>query len=366
MAEVLTPILQTSTSMTMLHTSPDVFQNASPPQNHHHQHTRSAQLPRSSIYNPQGGMVGYRGTAAAPVAPYAFQSTPNLRLEHRSSPTVEPYGRHAGQLTAPLPVIGAVQASSSSASTVSTSSSSNPSFTHHLGSKDDTALPTTRRPADVNLRPLSSVVLPAPADMTVKPSPDRYRRSRRVDSNGSTKPQQVGGSAAPSGSGMATVGHLYNPTIAVPPPIRPGHQRTSSADDTQLPRQNSYDQAKRYRRRSLGGFEPTAPPASAPVTPSAAQESAVQFNGIQKADERKIRPVASFDRPNSHHERQSSGESVHSHRSQSRPSSVSVPEIYFLFSHYHMLTFRYRCAGTPTPNPVSPNTSRPCRGLRSS
>ena len=87
-------------------------------------------------------------------------------------------------------------------------------------------------------------------DTPVKSSPDRYRRpaQKRVDSNGAapktSSPQQ--GSAQPSGSGMATVSHLYQP----PPQM----QRQQSVDD--MAAQKSKDElAKRYRRRSLNNLE---------------------------------------------------------------------------------------------------------------
>ncbi|KAJ4373342.1 bud neck involved protein [Neocucurbitaria cava] len=41
----------------------------------------------------------------------------------------------------------------------------------------------------------------------------------------------------------------------MPPPVRPGHNRASSVDDTQIPHSGGIDAAKRYRRRSFNGLE---------------------------------------------------------------------------------------------------------------
>lgn len=90
-------------------------------------------------------------------------------------------------------------------------------------------------------------------DQPVKASPDRYRRpaQKRTDSNNAAPkvaPPQFG-SAPPSGSGMASVGHLYQQQQ--PQPV----QRQTSVDDMAATKPSSAELAKRYRRRSLNNLE---------------------------------------------------------------------------------------------------------------
>lgn len=159
MAEVLSPHVQPSSSIAMLHSRPssaDAFQGS--------QQQRNGPAPRSMYNNGQN--TGYRGTTAPAVQPYAFQSTPNLRAESRnvSAPTTS-HGGMGGHKPTP------------SASTSSSGTSSQPS------SKDDSLMDS---------RPLSMINLSSPAldlsfssfDSTPKASPDRYRRpaQKRNDS----------------------------------------------------------------------------------------------------------------------------------------------------------------------------------------
>ncbi|KAF2183776.1 hypothetical protein K469DRAFT_689900 [Zopfia rhizophila CBS 207.26] len=340
MAQVLAPIVQTSSSITMLHSSSDAFQNT-PSTQPHHQQSRSSQMPRSQIYNTQNGGAGYRGTSSAPIAPYAFSSTPQLRQENRSSPAPgNPYNQpqiappsNSAKLGHPS------HPSSSSDSTVSTSGSSSRSMAGpQFASKDDTTLGVEHRKSTVDALPTSAIAPStsapdlslSPFDAPVKPSPDRYRRgTRRVDSNNSVPTSSftptpthspslhssyasvVSGSFKPSSVSSLAVTELE-------PPKRPGHNRANSADDMQLPRQGSMDQAKRYRRRSLGGFEATN---LAPVTSTIAP---VPITSAMKRPSQEFRPSSNSSQPGSRagssHERQGSAGSVSSGTS-ARPSS---------------------------------------------
>ncbi|KAL1637945.1 bud neck involved protein [Neofusicoccum ribis] len=230
-------------------------------------------MPRTQYYNTSGGGIGYRGSSATPVQTYAFQQTPQLRPENRStSAPVNPYSQaQAFQPTlAPTKQGHATHPSSSSGSTASSSSSNQSSTRQRSGSKDDSALSHQRAKSADDLlrkpnatmdssRQISAINLSTSVpdltltsfETTAKSSPDRYRRSRNVSGPASPPLPQESKSAAPSGSGMAGVAHLYKGNGLSP---RPGHNRTSSMDDSTLPRSNS-EQAKRYRRRSLGGFE---------------------------------------------------------------------------------------------------------------
>ncbi|KAI9779549.1 MAG: bud neck involved protein [Geoglossum umbratile] len=219
-------------------------------------------------------------------------------------------------------------------------------------------------------------VIPAAiASSSSKPSPDRYRRNRRQENSapasGSQQTILPNGSALPSGSGMAAVGHLYNhpaqsnsspslhtyqsfgsltqphssrsvgvngvstglggqslagkPTLvaAYPEQIRP-----ASVDDMHLNKQSSQELAKRYRRRSLGTLSPAEfegigqeeiNQALLQLRQGVAQAQPTLSTAPQK--DTKISPGNT--RPESSHGRNSSAESTASTRSSSsRPSSV--------------------------------------------
>ncbi|KAL1634628.1 bud neck involved protein [Diplodia intermedia] len=226
-------------------------------------------MPRTQYYNTPGGGIGYRGSSATPVQAYAFQQTPQLRQENRStSAPVNPYSQAQAFSTtlAPTKQGHATHPSSSSGSTASSSSSNQSSTRQRSGSKDDSALSqshqrtksatsstdSSRQLSAINLSTSVPDLTLTSFDTPAKSSPDRYRRSRNT-SSGPSSPSlpQDSKSAAPSGSGMAGVAHLYKNNAPNP---RPGHNRTSSMDDIVLPRANS-EQAKRYRRRSLNNFE---------------------------------------------------------------------------------------------------------------
>ncbi|KAI9675772.1 MAG: bud neck involved protein [Caeruleum heppii] len=296
-----------------------------------------------------GGNVGsYRGqTSHAPVAPYAFTSTPglgNAAYGQHNQPT--PHLRQENR-TSSAPVVSHLRpdydpkvASNpqrhSATTTVSTASSSSAEVT------PANALPPTN--ADTHTghggRPLSSVNLatPAPTYASVasgaaaKPSPDRYRRvTRRTD----TVPAFAGppsqtrpNSAQPSGSGMATVGHLYSnvaqasayPALHTYPPNgtqynmpsnrNSAQSKISSVDDMHVPRQSNTEQAKRYRRRSISSLD-------------AKDYTQMDATQARVTEPRPSPPEASPNRVNPSHVRTGSGGSTTSARSNlSRPSSV--------------------------------------------
>ncbi|KAH0537302.1 hypothetical protein FGG08_005892 [Glutinoglossum americanum] len=239
-------------------------------------------------------------------------------------------------------------------------------------------------------RPMSTIensvpVLPVGmASSNSKPSPDRYRRTRRQETgaavSGSQQAILPNGSAPPSGSGMAAVGHLYNHpaqsssspslhtyqsfSLTPPHPSRnasisgvnsgiggpnhspkpapvagyPGQTRPVSADDMQLNSQSPQELARRYRRRSVSTL-------NAAEFEGLRQEEITQTMRQLQQGVSQIRPVPSTPphqsqkdtkvspsstRPGSSHGRNNSAESVESARSShSRPSSAkqnsSVP-----------------------------------------
>ncbi|KAF1980298.1 hypothetical protein BU23DRAFT_5962 [Bimuria novae-zelandiae CBS 107.79] len=331
MATVLAPIVQTSTTITMLHSSSDAFPNAATQP--HHTQQRSSQMPRSQSYNAQATGAGYRGTHA-PIAPYAFSSTPQLRQEARSAST-----QHQQSVQQPAPAANSgrlghpTHASSSSDSTVSTSGSSNRS----VATREDgdfkksvmDGLPSSL--AFSTASPDLSLSIPG---APVKPSPGRYRRAPgRTDSSNSgtassststpTPTQQspsIGATAPPSGA-RSNNGLQLNTELL--PPVRPGHNRASSVDDMHVPRLAASEQAKRYRRRSLSGIEAMAStPAPLPTTTAATPTVSASKRPTQE-----LQPVSSSNRhdrrPSSSqsHERQGSSGSTTSSHASNRPSS---------------------------------------------
>jgi len=282
MAQVLAPIVQTSGSITMLHSSPDAFQNT--PSQPHHQQQRSSQMSRSQPYNAASAGSGYRGTSA-PIAPYAFSSTPQLRQEMRSSSAPSQQGLQQQAQPANSRLGHPTHASSSSDSTVSTSGSSSRSLAApSFGTKDE----DMRKSIVDGMASVSTSIpdlsLLSFSDAQVKPSPGRYRRAPgRTDSYNSgtaspstlTPTQQSPAIGAPANFGTARPNAQPPSLVELPPPVRPGHNRASSVDDMEMPRGGSVDQAKRYRRRSLSGLDanamvvntaPLAPVSSTPVT----------------------------------------------------------------------------------------------------
>ena len=369
MAALVQSFPSPSSTITMLQTRPsssDAFQTGSQNQ----QHQRNSPMPRN-IYNTSvGGMAAgnYRGhTSTPPVSPYAFTSTPvtpnggnplrqhpttpHLRQENRttSAPTI-PFTQQTTSLSTAtnrprLPAVSPLPLDLGNAF----------SPQQQMNSKDDTSI-TSSHIKQINPRPLSSIELnspslatPPPITTTAKPSPDRYRRNnRRPDTQGS--PGAIitqGGSAPPSGSGMATIGHLYNiptqssstPSLSTYPSYRRSQSPLShsgsdgssatliSSDDMNLPKQSISEQAKRYRRRSISSLEAkeyTSQSFEVPIPPSTPPKTYAAMLASPAPQERKeARGPTTLQRPDSSHGRQGSSESASTGRSNSRPPSVS-------------------------------------------
>ena len=377
MAALVQSYPQQSSTVTMLQTRPSSASGPFQSRGQTQPQLQNSQMPRH-VYSLNTGGLGttsYRGhTSSTPVAPYAFTSTPGLPNNSnplRQNPTT-PHLR-AENRTSSAPVIPHTQQTVSGAPSNQTRPRPPTNYTLSQDSlvststqqglaKDDSAV-ITQRVANNNPRPLSSIELSLPdfgsinLGTTSKPSPDRYRRNhRRAEtavpaSNGST-----GGSALPSGSGMATVGHLYNQPTFSPsshsqlpyrgPQLSPNQDntilqgaqmRSASKDDMNLHQQSSSEQAKRYRRRSVSSLEvgdlasqQVVPKEqfSAPLPkPHAATASSPYIAGQQDARR------SPNQQSSSSHGRTDSDESISSTRSNSRPSSVS--------SYYHYNPLRY-------------------------
>ena len=366
MAAMVQSFPSPTSTMTMLQTRPassDAFQNGSQGQ----QNQRNSQMPRN-IYNTSvGGMAAgsYRGhTSTSPVSPYGFSNAPilpNASNPLRQHPTTVPPPRLENRTASAPSVPTAQQASPQNSSIpnrprppiINTASTllGAPSSNNTSGSASIPPQPASR--------PLSTADLSLPSLQTVsyatvaKSSPDRYRRNhRRVETTGAlTTPNQTqGGSAMPSGSGMATVGHLYThptqtsstPSLTSYPSYR-GTQtasspitndynlgaqpRLASKDDLNLQRerQASTDLAKRYRRRSISSMEAkdfaiplseAGPPQHQGPTKSYAEMLA----GPSPQERMEVRTTPAVERPTSSHGRSGSNES-----SASGPASGRSP-----------------------------------------
>lgn len=239
---------------------------------------------RSSYYGTPNSTpnttAAYR-PAQAPIQPYAFTATPSLnpsspRQQQQSgggrvasAPPTLPRIQSHDPLTLANPARQSPNASTSNLSSSSTSSGDRYTF----GSRDDSSLPSQGG------RRLSNSVQPQPTFAQVvsaRASPERYRRAvpRSAGSPTGTMPgPQQKLSSAPSGSGVASVGHLYTPShsmdnadyarlAAARSHAQQQQQSVSrrnsahvmtSADDMQLYRQS--EDAKRVRRRSMPSME---------------------------------------------------------------------------------------------------------------
>ena len=368
MAALVQSLPSPSTStMTMLQTRPsssDAFQNASQGQ----QQFRSTQVPRN-IYNTSVGGMGtgnYRGhTSASPVAPYTFSGTPMMQSTAnplRQHPTTVSHPRLEAR-TSSAPSIPMVQPQSPGPSSrqrpppsnsVSTSSNPNSPLNplQHTTSMDDLSSPkqaSSRSLATLDLNPPSMQA--ASYANVAKSSPDRYRRNhRRAETAGglNSNPPQTG-STMPSGSGMASVGHLYThpnqtsstPTLSThpsyrgtPPNAQPSHEpdfnqqaRPASKDDLNVQRQSSSELAKRYRRRSISSLEAkeyALPPSELPPQTGKPKSYAAMLASPPPMERKESRGPTVYERPTSAHGRQESNESANSASSSSKSFSVCI------------------------------------------
>lgn len=340
-----TPTTSTITMLQGRPTSSEPFQNQSQSQ----QHPRGSQTSRSG-YNPATG-----GMSTTPVSSYAFasnaiQSGQNPLRQHPTStthPRIETRSMSVPTLTGLQLAQNAVSSNRLRASAMNNAPTPlNPSHPNALipspqqAHKDHTSVNYT------NSRPLSAIDLnsSAPSYATVaKSSPDRYRRNHQRAQTSSGLPgnsQPQGGSAVPSGSGMATVGHLYNhpshsnsspalssytsyrgTTTQVPiqrnlDPV--SHPRLASKDDMNLQRQASSELAKRYRRRSISSLEAKEFGIPASENPSLSPQPktyAAMLAGPSPTDRKDNRSPSTLERPSSAHGRNASAESSVSGRS---------------------------------------------------
>lgn len=364
MAALVQSYPQQSSTITMLQTCPSTASGPFQTGGQTQQQIRASQMPRN-IYNLSTGNMAptsYRGhTSMAPIAPYAFTSTPvltnnanplrqnpttpHLRTENRtSSAPIIPQAQqtHPGTTWNQPRLRQSIPFSTSTAIPDASNSAAGPS--QQALTRDNFDI-NAQRTAPVLPRPSSAIELslpdfnPSGIATTAKPSPDRYRRSKPVAGG-----QTSGGSALPSGSGMATVGHLYNQSISpatvhtqpsyrgspLPPNQDDMHHhglqpKSVSKDDSMLRRQSSAELAKRYRRRSVGNLN-TGDFTNVQFGPreqiSAAPTPAAVASNPFSSEKQEIRQSPRTSRPSSSHDRNGSNDSMTSVPSNSRPPSV--------------------------------------------
>ncbi|KAI9887112.1 MAG: bud neck involved protein [Watsoniomyces obsoletus] len=373
MAALVQPFPQQSSTVTLLQQGPVAGTSAfsvGPSLPAHSQHSpRSAQVSRAIYAAPAPVYGGYR----APAQTYAQavsqtppstagnmiqgQSAPHLRTENRtvSAPGSVMLGRPDDSASTSA---SASATESSSSTTSSKSPMSSPELmprSRPTMSRDDSSIATGSRLALSN-RPLSSINLTtstnAPPSVGFGPTkpaaPERYRRTNRrsefMGQPGANVTNAGRPNNGPSGSGMVTVGHLYDLAVSSVPPLhqhqqqqqqqqqlapihrarsssalgmttdRPAQIRTRSVDDLSVygPRTN---EPVRYRRRSSSGLDAPefgprngspvsagSPAGSPQLTPTSGRETPRRIS---------IQPA----RPEMAHQRNSSGESVQSARS---------------------------------------------------
>ena len=294
-------------------------------QHYHHHHPHHQQHQQQRLNNTTGNTYsspssGYRATSVAPVQPYAFQATPALRQETRtiSASSINPQIHSTSSSSASSAPRHGHGSTPSTSTTSSDMSSATSAKAQRSPSKDDMFAGSARN-SFINISSSVPDLSLTALDNTPKSSPNRYRRTpQRQDSSNSVHRNSVHGSAAPSGSGMAAVGHLYNPPT--PPPI--GQMVRTASDDLTVTKTNtnSSEAAKRYRRRSLNSLESgavavaAAKPSSAGGQSPPSDQRPVSHHGGQGSST--IRPV-------SFHSRTNSTESVNGRRGTSATPPVS-------------------------------------------
>ncbi|TVY91731.1 Protein BNI4 [Lachnellula willkommii] len=373
MAALVQSYPQSSSTVTMLQTRPSsasgILQNSSQSQSHHQYPTNTSHGQRNSFHGLNNGMgvSNYRGqTVVAPIAPYAFTSTPSLSVlgqRSQSAPHIQ-----SQQQTSSAPITPTVQQPESSnnkasrsrypaansVSTTSSGSSELSSVSQRSGSKDDSGIVGTARIASGAARPLSTVITspsgnlaPPIAASPVKTTPDRYRRpnNRRADSYTTSPPSTSQTPPASTSLAMPNVMQFYGGStqqpaatstsfdLQMPQFSKPAATAGTAADDMQLHRLGNSDQAKRYRRRSIhtvdvGGFSQ----GGASSSPEFLQQGSRQVSSAEGRIDQQGHPLRSSPivtiQPASSHGRNGSSDSVDSTRSShhSRPNSANKRE----------------------------------------
>ncbi|CAZ85449.1 unnamed protein product [Tuber melanosporum] len=251
-------------------------QSALPAQHHHLTPRNMGGYPNTNTGSNISGSSYRSGYSSAPVAPYAFTSTPGLS-NTKSALT----GPKISERTSSAAAAGHLDSRNRYPASDSVSSSSSASSDPSLRNQQAQSIVRSKeehsdgRP---NPRPVSTIStnlpLPPISSPTNRPSPDRYRRVNNGRASSHTG-QIGGGSAQPSGSGMAAVAAIYtqpgkaNSNPSLPPTTGnvggvgkapfigdyTGQLRSQSVDDIHTyrsPSAISNLQQMHDRRRSVG------------------------------------------------------------------------------------------------------------------
>lgn len=352
----LVQTLPQQTTTVMLSSRPSSSGGGFSSQSHQHNNGRSSSTPRYTYAAAAGSYRGMPGSGST-VAPYAFTSTPQLSTNttRQQTPLLRSENRtSSAPVLPPLSHLQQQQGMSLGGPIMSPRQQFNatPSMQQPQRTLDDNSISIRQVPANSPGRPMSMFNMPSSASMAPIPSsqghknsPDRYRRNaRRIESGDSGPNRMQHSSAQPSGSGMAAVGSLYSHHAQSnsSPSLNPYqlHRGTAynntaapqqtSADDMSLNRTQSSEQAKRYRRRSLGSLETAGLNHSEDThdTASPHPNAFIQQPVGPRTDSRAWQtqpPQAQLQqqRPEFSHNKAGSSDSISSARS-SRPSSVSI------------------------------------------
>ncbi|TGO60017.1 hypothetical protein BCON_0039g00480 [Botryotinia convoluta] len=354
MAALVQTLPQQTTTVTMLQTRPSSASGTlQPSQNQaaYHQYPVNPQQRNNfhGLNNNNMAISNYRGhSSIAPIAPYAFTSSPGLSIGAQQTPNGS-QSRPEQQRTASAPIVPTLQGGSTNApnrsrypaalSVSTTSSSSSSELSQRSGTRDDSAITSTARIATRTPRPHSTIItshnqsLAPPMASPSKPAPDRYRRPaiRRADSSNSSQ----AGVSSSSVSTMPNVMQFYGASTqavnsqAFNLQMPQQNQPSATADDMQLNQRTTSEQAKRYRRRSIHTIDASPSPeilqqGSRPVNSASGRvDQPPEQHGQHPL---RSSPVVTV-RPATSHGRNDSTDSMKSTRSgHSRPNSSDKRE----------------------------------------
>ena len=269
--------------------------------------SRILDMPRSHFN--AAATSSFRGTPAAPVATYAFKTTPQLRTDTRSvsSPTTSS-SASTGQPSTNGSSRSRYPANPSVSTVSSTSSDPSSISQHHLFNKEDALLFTNFSVppfgADPHAHDIGDIQIADPdkysqsSPSPAKPAPDRYHRTlSRTGSDGPTiRPQQSEDSIRTVGT--AATGHIYQK----PQMVSTNQQKFSSSEiasantaQPEPPYVNSdrssptSELPKRYRRRNEGNVSEAAvskPNGSSTIAPSTPITPATQTSVSKTSSQR--------------------------------------------------------------------------------
>lgn len=344
MAALVQAFPQQTSTVPMLQTRTGSNSSMMPPQSQTNQPYTGTQQQRNNYHGVAGGVAGpvaYRG-ASAPIQPYSFTTTPSLTPNGQW----QHYSAYRASSTPSVPTMQSLDPNTSSGRSRHAANASMPNLPNSalnvasIGSRDDSAIPVsgTRR-VSPGPRPQSAFLsnssnqLSLGSGTATKSQPDRYRRTaaQRSPESGATQ-----GSATPSGSGMASVNHLYTQPTANkerrPSPSNLSRPNSfyakvpGSVDDMQLYRHQ--EDSRRIRRRSMPALDTTDLTKSPkPADSKRSENLSAERPAAKGSNDKELIKTArlvTISSPAAGAKNGSSDSLVSSRSSNSRPSSVSV------------------------------------------